>query len=196
ASPPLGRSPEASALRWVLLGGAALPAAAIVPLFFYSVLLHGWIETPAEPALTVEVEARRWWWVVRYRTGERARVTAANELHVPAGARVALRLTSVDVIHSFWVPPPQGTTNMIPGRETVTWLEAAAPGVWRGQCAEYCGLQHARMALQVVAHEPEAFEAWLARETEPAAPPPAPLAAGLQAFLDHGCGACHAIRGT
>ncbi|HEX2168419.1 MAG TPA: cytochrome c oxidase subunit II, partial [Longimicrobiales bacterium] len=216
-------SAESRALKWVLLGGVLLPLLVIVPLFFYSVVLQGQLQPEPDPDLVVEIEGRQWWWVVRYRTADpQSLVTSANELHIPTGRRVQLRLSSPDVIHSLWVPSLQGKMDLIPGRETVTWLEADEPGVYRGQCAEYCGLQHAHMALFVIAHEPAEFDAWLANERQPVPPqeseaPQAPTGAsqaadtaheadsgthvhspvaGRDVFMQKGCGVCHAVRGT
>jgi cytochrome c oxidase subunit 2 len=124
-------------------------------------------------------------------------VTTANELHIPAGQRVRLRLTSRDVIHSFWVPALQGKMDMIPGRTTETWLRAERPGLHRGQCAEYCGHQHARMALWVVVDSPDGFAAWLAQERRPAAEPlDAEAQRGRAVFQAQACAGCHAIRGA
>jgi cytochrome c oxidase subunit II len=152
---------------------------------------------PQEPAFTVEVIGHQWWWEIRYLSDQPARnFTTANEIHIPVGETVAVKLISRDVIHSFWVPALGGKTDLIPGQTNVTWMEADKPGVYRGQCAEYCGLQHAHMALTVVAQEPEAFEAWRAAQLEPA--PEANterVQAGLTAFI-HKCGICHTVRGT
>ncbi len=113
------------------------------------------------PALTIDVSARQWWWSFGYEPAAGAAgFVTANEIHIPVGRPVRFLLTSPDVIHSFWVPALGGKTDVIPGRTNETWLEADKPGIYRGQCAEYCGVEHAEMALFVVA-EPEAeFEAW------------------------------------
>jgi cytochrome c oxidase subunit 2 len=152
---------------------------------------------PQEPAFTVEVIGHQWWWEIRYVSDQPARnFTTANEIHIPVGETVAVKLISRDVIHSFWVPALGGKTDLIPGQTNVTWMEADKPGVYRGQCAEYCGLQHAHMALTVVAQAPEAFEAWRSAQLEPA--PEANterVQAGLTAFIQK-CGICHTVRGT
>jgi cytochrome c oxidase subunit 2 len=100
------------------------------------------------------------------------------------------------VIHSFWVPRLHGKIDLVPGRSNVIWLDATRAGTYRGQCAEYCGLQHARMAMRVVAHEPASYTAWTLRERAPAAPPPDTLAAAGMRVFDRVCAACHAVRGT
>jgi cytochrome c oxidase subunit 2 len=124
-------------------------------------------------------------------------VVTANEIHVPVGADIALALTTSDVIHSFWVPSLAGKVDMVPGRRNELVLRADRAGVYRGQCAEFCGVQHALMALLVVAVSPAAFEAWQARESQDATSPRTPEEArGLDTFLAQGCGGCHTIRGT
>ena len=124
-------------------------------------------------------------------------IVTANEIHVPVGERVELTLTSADVIHSFWVPSIAGKMDLVPGRRNRLTIQADREGVYRGQCAEFCGTQHALMALHVVAVTPAAFESWLAREATPARPPSTDaLMRGLAAFLAHGCGGCHTIRGS
>jgi len=140
-----------------------------------------------------------WWWEVRYRdaaTG--AQVVTANEIRIPVGRPVYFGLGSADVIHSFWVPSLGGKMDMLPGRVQHLLLQADRPGTWRGQCAEYCGEQHARMALHVVAEEPAAFDAWLAAQARPAndATASQEVARGREAFLAHRCNACHTVRGV
>jgi cytochrome c oxidase subunit 2 len=135
-----------------------------------------------------------WWWEVRYPD---AGIVTANEIHVPAGRPVRLELASTDVIHSFWAPRLHGKRDMIPGIENVFWIQAAEPGVYRGQCAEYCGTQHANMAFRVVALPPAEFNAWLAERKMRRSPPTTPGEQhGFTVFLKAGCGECHAIEGT
>ncbi|HEX2254659.1 MAG TPA: cytochrome c oxidase subunit II [Thermoanaerobaculia bacterium] len=151
-----------------------------------------------EAELTIHITGRQWWWEVEY-PGEMAseRVITANEIHLPVGAIVHLEMTSADVIHSFWVPRLHGKIDLVPGRTTHHWLAAERPGVFTGQCAEFCGHQHAHMGLLVVAEPPERFAAWLAAQRRSAAAPDtAAEARGLEVFLDSSCVLCHAIRGT
>lgn len=152
----------------------------------------------AAPPLTIEVVGRQWWWEVRYLDPRVARrVTTANEIRVPVGREVVLRLSSADVIHSFWAPNLNGKRDLVPGYTTTTWFRADTPGVFRGQCAEFCGLQHAKMAFMIVAQPPAQFAAWYAGQLRPAAPPGDSLAArGQQVFLGSSCALCHAIQGT
>ncbi|MDH7974204.1 cytochrome c oxidase subunit II [Sphingomonas sp. AR_OL41] len=151
-------------------------------------------KAPAAPGLIVEVTGHRWWWEIRYRDpGEPDYVvTTANQLVIPTGVPVRIDLTSGDVIHDFWVPKLGPKMDMIPGRTNVTWLEARDAGTYRGQCAEYCGLEHARMAFAVTALAPPAFARWMAAERAPAS---LPDTRGQQLFMAS-CGACHTVRGT
>jgi cytochrome c oxidase subunit II len=148
--------------------------------------------------IVVEVTGNQWWWYVRYRNDDPSRiVVTANEIHIPVGRPVLLRGLSNDVIHSFWVPNLHGKRDLIPSRVTTEIIEADRPGRFRGQCAEFCGLQHAHMAMWVVA-EPEAqFQAWFHRQLQPAAPVTDPnLQRGQLVFMNHACVFCHTISGT
>lgn len=155
-------------------------------------------ELPATGELVVEVTGRQYWWQVEYLDAEpRRRFETANELRIPVGRRVIVRLRSDDVIHSFWVPGLQGKMDLIPGRVNAIALEASQPGVWRGQCAEYCGVQHTNMAFVVVAEPPARYEAWATRQRAPAAAPRDSATLADQAtFVESGCVLCHTVRGT
>jgi len=153
----------------------------------------------ADPAaITIKVTGKQWWWDVEYEDPVASRrVHTANEIHIPVGRRVRLLVQSGDVIHSFWVPALHGKIDMIPGYSGTTYLRADRPGIYRGQCAEFCGLQHAHMALEVIAEPPEAFERWYQGQLRPAAPPADSVQArGQQVFLSRSCAMCHSIRGT
>ncbi len=188
---------ESGSLRFVYLGGLALPVAALSGLLVYSAGVGRELETATEAApLRVEVIGHQWWWEVRYPDAGPGAVLA-NELRVPVGRTVVLELSTADVIHSFWVPALAGKVDMTPGRTARLRLRAESAGTYRGQCAEFCGAQHARMALHVVAESPARFRDWLAGQTRPAAEPEDDLRrAGREAFLAAGCGACHTVRGT
>jgi cytochrome c oxidase subunit 2 len=152
---------------------------------------------PKAPAFTIAVTGHQWWWAFRYDNPPGGETfTTANEIHIPVGVPVHLALTTADVIHSFWVPALGGKTDLIPGRTNDMWLEADRPGIYRGQCSEYCGVQHAQMALRVIADTPADFAAWL-RDQAADAPTPATDRdrSGLAGF-EQRCGACHALRGT
>lgn len=186
-------------LLWVVGGGVAFPLLVLSSLFIYS---HwrtpGWLVQPPPGALIVGVTGHSWWWEVRYRDPASGQEFAlANELHLPVGRPLLLGLSSLDVIHSFWVPALSGKMDMVPGRVNHLRVEADKAGVYRGQCAEYCGEQHARMALHVVASPPADFDAWLAAQAAPAKAPTTPLLVrGQQAFLTQRCNACHTVRGV
>ncbi len=184
---------------WVLGGGVVFPAAVLVALFFWVLpRMPAWKPVPPADALIVTVNAHMWWWEIRYQdpaTG--ADVRTANEIRIPVGRPVYFALTSADVIHSFWVPQLAGKMDMLPGRMQHLLVTATEPGVWRGQCAEFCGAQHAQMAMHVVGLEPAAFDAWLAAQARPAvAPASERQMLGRQAFLDQRCSACHTVRGV
>ena len=183
---------------WVVGGGVVFPGVVLAALFAWQLpMTPSWKPMPPADALVVGVTGHMWWWDVRYRDANGATVRTANEIRIPAGRPVYLALDSADVIHSFWVPALAGKIDMLPGRLQHLLLQADRPGTWRGQCAEFCGEQHARMALHVVAMEPAAFAAWLAAQAQPVAPAGTPRAqAGQQAFLANRCDACHAVRGV
>ena len=157
---------------------------------------------PADPPrpgeLTVLVTGHQFWWEVQYLDADPQRqFETANELRIPVGRRVIVRLAAGDVIHSFWVPGLQGKMDNIPGRTNALALEASHPGRWRGQCAEYCGIQHAKMALVVVAEPAAQWEAWATRQRSPAPAAADSVARADRAtFLASGCVLCHAVRGT
>ncbi len=154
--------------------------------------------TAPPDALQIRVTGRQWFWDVEYRDSVPSRwATTANEIHVPVGRPVVFQLRSNDVIHSFWVPNLGVKRDMIPGQETSIWFQADTPGVYRGQCAEFCGHQHAKMAFLVVAEPPDRFAAWLDRQRDTARTPGDSLARrGQEVFLASSCVMCHAIGGT
>ena len=206
-----GRAPgERAGARWMVAGGIVFPAVVLLVVLAATLRALDAVTAPADAIakgadvpprpgeLAVEIVGRQFWWELRYLDAEPAAVfETANELRIPVGRPVQLRLRTKDVIHSFWVPGLQGKMDLVPGRVNVLVLQADRPGVWRGQCAEFCGVQHARMAITVVAEPAERFEAWRRRQRE-GAPVPADSAgaAAQRAFLASGCVLCHAVRGT
>ena len=149
-------------------------------------------------AVHVEVTGHQWWWEARYNGAVQSdSFTTANELHVPVGRPVVVTLKSDDVIHSLWVPSLGGKKDLIPGRTALLQFRADRPGVYRGQCAEFCGFQHAFMAFEVIADPPDEFEAWVQRQRAEAAEPTDPQQKrGQTVFLGSTCVMCHAIQGT
>ena len=194
---PDGEAPsERRSHRLVLLGGVVAPILVLSALFAAGVRTLPATSAPkrGSTALTLQVTGHQWFWEVRYR-GTRA--VTANEIHIPARTRVRVEVRTADVIHSFWVPELNRKIDTIPGRTNSIVLEADRPGVYRGQCAEFCGLQHANMGMYVFADPPARFRAWLANQSKPARrPADAHERAGLQVFLGAGCATCHTIRGT
>lgn len=185
--------------RTIVIGGIAFPVAALSALLVYGLRTAAALDgESAEVPLRIEVIGEQYWWRVHYLDELGVRIAAlANEIHIPTGRTVELALRTEDVIHSFWVPNLAGKLDMIPGRTNHLRLSAVRPGVYRGQCAEYCGAQHALMAFYVVAVEPERFGAWLAAQRRPATVPADPLLLrGRDLVLAGECVDCHTIRGT
>jgi cytochrome c oxidase subunit II len=149
-------------------------------------------------ALTLLVTGQQWWWKITYEDFQPNRVfTTANEIHIPVGEPVLIKLESSDVIHSFWVPSLTGKMDAITGRQNQIQIQADRPGIYRGQCAEYCGLQHAHMGLLVVAESKEDFERWREQQISSAIPPrDEERQRGMEIFLSKPCTMCHQIRGT
>jgi cytochrome c oxidase subunit II len=180
--------------RLIVIGGVLIPAVVLTAVYGVGLRDMRALTIPARTDLTVEVIGHDWWWEVHY---PEHRIVSANEIHVPVGRPVRLVLTSRDVIHSFWVPQLTVKTDLIPGHTNTTWIQASKAGTYRGQCAEYCGLQHAKMAILVVADPPDTFARWLANEQQPATTAADPLAArGRLALERNSCAACHTVRGT
>jgi len=152
----------------------------------------------AASAVTIKVTGHQWWWEAEYESGTPSeQFRTANELHIPVGRPVVLKVTSNDVIHSIWIPNLQGKRDLVPGYTTAIWLQADKPGLYRGQCAEFCGLQHAHMSLYVKAESNDDFEQWRAGMIKPATEPTTDeQRLGREVFLHAACVQCHTIRGT
>jgi len=189
---------------FVLVSGIALPALVLVGLFVATLVVlpkTSPAASPASPAaverddgLEIDVTGRQWFWDIEYPAQH---VRTANEIHVPVGEMVTLKVASADVVHSLWVPELNRKMDMIPGQRNVLRIRAQRTGVFRGQCAEFCGLQHAHMALYVVAQPPDAFQRWLEHEAQIPVPPTTPAAQrGQQVFLGSACVYCHRVAGT
>jgi cytochrome c oxidase subunit II len=192
---------EAQVERRLTIGVAGATAVTIVILFVLlvaSISAGRGLALPAADPLTIEVTGHQWWWEVRYVDPVPSQqVTTANEIHIPVGRLVLLKLTSRDVIHSFWAPNLQGKKDLIPGHMTSLSFQADKPGVYRGQCAEFCGYQHAYMAFLIVAEPPDQFAAWLEHQRQPAAQPADGMQqTGQEVFVSVACGLCHTIQGT
>ncbi|HZZ89635.1 MAG TPA: cytochrome c oxidase subunit II [Caulobacteraceae bacterium] len=184
--------------KTVVVGGLVAATAAILVLFTVASFAATHIVSPGGAPLLIKVTGQQWWWDVEYEDPDPSKVLeTANEIHIPTGRPVTFDLQAADVIHSFWAPSLMGKQDLIPGRDNRLTLVAERPGVYRGQCAEFCGLQHARMAFVVVAETPAKFEAWRSQQSLPAAAPTDPVRIrGMQVFLNGACATCHAIEGT
>ena len=200
--PPLGRRElavrdDSGGTSWIYIG-VGISTLVLLACAIWTMATIAAVAMPAQASeTTVQISAAQWWWNVRYLNRDPSRIfTTANEIHIPVGRPVRFELESRDVIHSFWIPRLAGKIDVIPGQTNTLWLQADAPGTYRGQCGEYCGAQHAHMAMWVVADEPRDYIAWSERQLRPAAPPASEaLERGQQAFVAN-CGACHSIRGT
>jgi cytochrome c oxidase subunit 2 len=181
--------------RIVLFAGIIVPAIILLVVFGFTVATLNALSMPeTADEYTVHVVGRQWWWEVRYPAQG---VITANEIHIPAGQPVRVVLSSDNVIHSFWVPELHGKLDLVPGQTNEFWLEADQPGVYVGACAEFCGIQHAKMGLLVIAQPVEEFDAWLEAKLQPAAEPEDKLAAqGMQVFMESTCMYCHTVAGT
>jgi len=177
----------------------------VIPILIVFVLILATTRTiydvqsalPPPDSVNATVVGHQWWWEIRYPD---LGIVTANELHVPvtkSGKRrpTFIRLESADVAHSFWVPQLAGKIDLIPNRRNLVWIEPTEPGTYVGNCAEYCGLQHARMLLRVIAHTPDDFQKWVAAQKQPPVDNPQ-LRAGRDAFFSTSCVNCHAIKGT
>jgi cytochrome c oxidase subunit II len=204
--PDPAESPEAAAsielggsrpTFWVVIGGIVMPVivlSVVAGLHFRGMAA---LSAPSEPpAVVVEVIGNQFWWEVRYPAYG---IITANEVHIPTGVPVEIRLTSEDVIHSFWVPQIQGKLDLVPGKANTLYLQADQAGTYQGFCAEYCGIQHAKMLFLLIAQTPPEFETWVARQRRPAHDPFGPavdplVQRGAQVFSREGCIQCHAIQ--
>jgi cytochrome c oxidase subunit 2 len=184
-------------LGMVVTFGIAIPLVVLVSLFVvanFVVLPQTDAPAASTTQLTVQVLGKQWFWEVRYPSNG---AVTANEIHIPVRTRVNVIATTADVIHSFWVPELNRKIDMIPGRPNRVLLYADRPGRYRGQCAEYCGTQHAHMSFYVFAEEPARFRAWLAAQARPRRAPASPAQRqGERVFLSNQCASCHTMRGT
>jgi cytochrome c oxidase subunit II len=189
---------EPGAIRAVSIG-AALSAIGLLALIVASVATDRALAgLPLKDGLAIEVTGQQWWWQATYDPGDPVRTFyTANELHIPVGRPVVLKLQSPDVIHSFWVPNLAPKKDMIPGRTITLTLRADKAGIYRGQCAEFCGFQHAKMAFVVIAEEPAQYEQWAQAQRANAKDPADAVAKrGQEVFMSSPCIMCHAIKGT
>jgi cytochrome c oxidase subunit 2 len=193
----IGVQSGGSGIRWITTGVMISIVPLLITVVWTMVALAKVSGPPAHPGLTLDVTGHQWWWEVRYNSEQPSETfTTANEIHIPVGVPVLVRLHGGDVIHSFWVPKLSGKTDAIPGQINPSWLQARLPGRYRGACSEFCGAQHANMAFEVVA-EPEAdYERWRAAEIQPAPEPASQAQIRGRGIVQYRCGLCHQVRGT
>jgi cytochrome c oxidase subunit 2 len=191
ARAPAGQLDFRAGIRVILWLGAIGPTVLLTALLIFSLPRMRTLPV-AEDDLRIAVDGEQFWWRVRYRSPGAGVVETANEIRIPVGRTVAFELGSPDVIHSFWIPGLAGKVDMIPGRTNELVVRATATGSFRGVCAEFCGLSHARMAFDVIAMAPDEFDAWLKKVAGGAGPA---SSEGQRLFESYGCGSCHTVRG-
>ena len=195
---------------WIAIGGIAIPLLILTLLFvlglqllrdfpihgMHGAAMHAEMQKSMKPE--IQIIGHQWWWEIHYLNDDVSKeVTTANELHLPVGRAVNIEVETHDVMHSFWIPALHGKVDLIPGMKNYIRVEASQPGAYTGQCAEYCGAEHARMLLLAIVQEPDEYEAWLAQQRAPGAEPTTPQAiAGQKEFLAGPCSMCHTVRGT
>jgi cytochrome c oxidase subunit 2 len=200
---PPAENPSDPAAERRMQRAVTLAATATVAILFVFLLLsydtgRAMAGRPPGQPLQIRVTGHQWWWEVVYHDSlPQHQATTANEIHVPVGTPVVFDLRSTDVNHSLWVPELGGKRDLIPGEETSLWFRADSAGVYHGQCAEFCGYQHAKMAFEVIAEPPAVFARWLVQQRDTAATPADSLSRrGQEVFVSSPCVMCHAIGGT
>jgi cytochrome c oxidase subunit 2 len=192
---------------WIAIGGLIIPCAILTVLFVFGLqLLADYPINPMKaprPAMEnmkpeIQIIGHQWWWEIHYLNDNPSlEVITADELHLPVGRPVNIEVATADVMHSFWIPALHGKVDMIPGQKNFIRVEASQAGEFSGQCAEYCGDEHARMRLLAIAQEPAEYQMWLKSQRQPGHEPTTPEAiAGKQVFLNAPCAFCHEVRGT
>lgn len=196
AEEPAAIEREGKGMLWIYIG-TGLSTCILFALAIYMLATLNITSKPAQaPALTLTATGYDWWWKIEYDDQDPSRrFVTANEIHIPVGRPVLVKLKSADVIHAFWVPVLAGKTQTIPGLINQQWLQADAEGIYLGQCTQYCGVQHAHMAFEVIAQKAADFQRWLEAQRKTSSGVPPEAEAGWKIFLDQ-CAGCHAVRGT
>jgi cytochrome c oxidase subunit 2 len=183
-------------IAWIVIGVGISTVVLFGSMVFTAYTMTAIHRPAVEPKLTIHVIGHRWWWELRYLNDDASRIfTTANEIHIPVGEPVRFQVDTADVIHSFWVPALGDKIDLIPNQTNENWLQASRAGIYRGQCAEYCGQQHAHMALLVVADEPADFQKWWDDQLTSAKSAEGQTKTAENLFTVR-CGACHTVRGT
>ncbi|HEX8170619.1 MAG TPA: cytochrome c oxidase subunit II [Thermoanaerobaculia bacterium] len=182
----------------VVTVASGITVVVLFALLIASVATSRAIAFAPQNTVNMRLTGHQWWWTVEYEHPDQSkRIVSANELYIPVGTPVHIRLRSTDVIHSFWVPNLHGKQDLIPARDGAIILQADRPGVFRGQCAEFCGLQHAKMAFWVTALPPAEFAQWAEQQRRPSRiPATEKQRKGYDVFMSSPCPLCHTIRGT
>jgi cytochrome c oxidase subunit II len=200
--PPPGEAerlpPDKGGMNWLVIGTSLSSVALFAALVYAMVTLDSVAAPPREPPLTILVTSYDWWWKIDYLDAQNpsSEFVTANEIHIPVGVPVRVELKSADVIHTFWAPQLSGKMEMIPGQTNVQWIQADAPGVYRGQCSQFCGSQHAHMAFEVVAQPQAEFDAWADAQRRGAPAITTPDARVGAHIFGERCAGCHSVRGT
>lgn len=200
AEPNIDPDPVAEQRRVrIVIAATVLSVLILFAILGHSVVTSKYMNSlESKNPVSIRVIGHQWWWEVQYPNSQADLwVTTANEIHLPVGVPVVLQTSSADVIHSFWAPNLQGKRDLIPGYSNAIWFQADKEGTYRGQCAEFCGHEHAKMAFYVIAESTEKFNAWLAQQRKPASDPANDvLAHGRDVFEKSTCVMCHTVRGT
>jgi cytochrome c oxidase subunit II len=194
----LGVERPGRGIEWVVIG-VGVSTLVLFAVTLWTVVTLAAVSSPpgGKADLNLEIVGHQWWWEVIYQDDQPAPTFhSANEMHIPVNRNVAATLKTTDVIHSFWVPTLTSKTDLIPGQTNQTWFAASRPGIYRGQCTEYCGKQHAHMGFEVIAQSPDDFSAWRAQQLRPAPAPVSDEAAADRNTFVQKCGACHSVVGT
>lgn len=193
-----GPHPERQTKYLIIGGGTVFPTLVLAGYLIYGLSMMPDLLAPApDGSLEITVSGEQWWWRVQYHTPGGERIELANEIRLPVGEPVQFHLASPDVVHAFWIPALGGKMDMLPGRMNHLALHPTRIGTFTGACTEYCGEAHTLMRFYAVVEERDDFQAWLAQQATPASTPNTPIARrGQDVFFAHGCGACHAVRGT
>ena len=187
-------------MNWIYIG-VGVSTVVLIAMLVYALITLERVAAPNDPpTLTITVTAYDWWWKVAYddAADSSQRFVTANEIHIPVGEPVRIKLDSADVIHAFWVPTLAGKTQTIPGQTNEQWIQADQPGVYRGQCSQFCGAQHAHMAFEVIAQNRADFAAWSAQQAKPhsSISIASPSVAAGQKLFEERCAGCHTVRGS
>ncbi len=195
---------------WIAIGGFAIPVVVLTIIFIWGLMLLGRYPIhgvgggmPSAKAMMamkpkIRIIGHQWWWEIQYLSDDPSQsFTTANELHIPVGQPVSIEVETADVMHSFWIPALHGKVDLVPSQPNYIRIVASQPGEYHGQCAEFCGDEHARMLLLAIAQPPAAYQAWKQAQLQPGHEPTTPEAIeGKQVFLGSPCAMCHTVRGT